>query len=423
MGFKYIRSLHLFDSDAWKRAQQKAVYQFLKYGCGWTNDATNADFDSVEFSGSDATFDGTSWVLTSAAAPFSATDVKKLILLNAPDDSVTTGVYMIKRYISATQVEIDFRADPTSEFPADNTLGTPITYRVWAHDYASPSSNGDYWRIQSPDSSNWAIEWRYYSADEAWIRIAVDGNWGGAKFIGGDSSSENDLNYGIDNGEGHGFINVIAEDNGELLLVTNTHYATQYNAFRYNYASAFMVNKFIPHGGLSLAAEEKVALFGQRTRKNNWLWERVNDNYRMTRFRSWSNYHSTYLTGYVTENINYRETSAITHKSNWPNSFRDTKTRSYDFVGPLANKEGDTLITDDLYNNELKYQKLGATQHYYVIPPVHVNFGASEASWGYLAATSPHKTLSKTSNTSKGILTYPCGWAFPWPENISFVLF
>jgi len=433
MGYKYIRSLHLFDSDTWRRAQQKATCLFLRDCCGWTNFAqniissgsfNNVAGDGVEYVGTDGRFDGTDWVLTAdSSTPFSPTDVTKLILINAPDSSVTCGVYTIKEYISSSQVKIDYRADPTSEFPPSNLGGTAITYKVWAYNYQSPASNGDYWRLESPDASNWAIEWRYYNADEAWIRVAVDGSWAGSKILGGDNNTENDLNFGIDHGEGHIFFNVIAEDNGELLLVTNTHYNTQYSKYTYDHASAFMVNKFMPHSGITLADEEKIALFGQKTRKKEWMWERISDNYRLTRFRSWSNYHSTYLTGYVSEGINYRETSAITHKSNWPNSFRDTKYRSYDFVGPLANKIGDVLITDDLNNNELKYQKLGTAQHYYVTPPVFVNFGAGEAEISTQACSVPHKTLSKTSSTSKGVLTCPCGWAFPWPEDISFILF
>jgi hypothetical protein len=420
MGYQYLRALQLLDSDAWRRVLPKVVCLFLKECCGWTVTESVASgsqsFISTEKGGSDGRFDGTDWILTAdSTTPFLATDVGKLIVLVAPDSTVlTSGVYRIKDFVSTNEIKIDYRANPSSEFPPDNTAGTPITYKVFAYTFEAPSTNGDYWRAESPHSTSWALQWNYQGTNEAYIYVAVDGDWGGGKLLGGNAGTANDLNFRISGAQDRSLIDVIVEDSGEFLLVSNHAYDDDsFNDYRAQ--QAFMVNKLTPMPDLSLADEECIALFGSRNTNDSAFWRRDYSyvDYVMSSGRVWSNSYGDYLRCHVSDLSYFRGNQSLATRSSWANSYRDTNVEEYDIIGHLVNYKGEVVKTTDNTNNSLKLRVLGTTQHYLVIPPIHVRYGASSTNIDAQTTSYPPRTLSLASATAKDYLAIQ-KYAFPY---------
>ena len=157
----------------------KAFTQFLHKVLGFTIQSTTCpagrSFTSTEKSGMGGSFGGSDWIFTGSG--FDQSDAGKIIVLEDNTNPRNAGVYVIRRYISATQIEIDFQADQyQGEFPS---AGSGINWWIYSKTYELPG-NGDQIRLQSRHTTGWALEINFttggYTA-RSYIRVATSGDW------------------------------------------------------------------------------------------------------------------------------------------------------------------------------------------------------------------------------------------------------
>jgi hypothetical protein len=135
------------------------------------------------------------WELTDSGTPFTVgSDEKKLICIVDSTNTENMGVYSIRRVISTSKVELDFRAN--KGMGEAFTASSGITWYMLAKDSNIPDTNGDWFTLRSAHASNWAIKIIRYSGYIG-LNVAVDGNWGGTKILGstvGECAIEHDAN-------------------------------------------------------------------------------------------------------------------------------------------------------------------------------------------------------------------------------------
>jgi hypothetical protein len=149
----------------------------------WTETVTNSGFVLTQPTGG---LNG--WVLEEkTTTPFVINqDEEKFVLIVDPTNDVNNGWYMIRRVISTSKVELDFKAagDNGEAFTA---VASGLTWYMTANDFEIPSTNGDLFRLDSPSAQGWSIEIaraETFFDETLSTRVAVNGNWGGGKIIG-----------------------------------------------------------------------------------------------------------------------------------------------------------------------------------------------------------------------------------------------
>lgn len=143
----------------------------------WTEDVVDAGFVLTQPTGG---LDG--WVMTEGTTtPFTiGTDEGKFVVVVDPTNDVNNGVYIIKQVLSTSEVLLDFKAD-IDNGEAFTAVAGGLTWYMFAPNYNIPNTDGSYFRLQSPHTTNWAIELAREDTfyNEKWkIRVCVDGNWG-----------------------------------------------------------------------------------------------------------------------------------------------------------------------------------------------------------------------------------------------------
>lgn len=160
------------------------------------------------------------WVLTdSVYGSFSQAMVGRVVCVVDPANEVNNGVYRVIRLVSANAVELDFRGDPNNGEAFTAVSG--LTWYMWADDYQLPQTSGDLGRLDSPHSSGWAIEFRKYGSmvanAEVEIFVAVDGNWGGSRIIGG-----KEIGFSTSNIRDGGYLCMEVDTDGDYLNMWST---------------------------------------------------------------------------------------------------------------------------------------------------------------------------------------------------------
>lgn len=168
----------------------KCLALFLQNCCGFTNasesTAAGSFFStynsgvngSINPTGSDKDFEDTT------AASFVAGDVGKWLLVYDNVNPRNSGWYAITALVSASKVTIDFRS-AAAEYPTQNT-GANLSWWLASNSIDCPTSDGDYWRLQTPHAAGWELEvkLRDTSNNRGLVaRVATDGNWGGDRIL------------------------------------------------------------------------------------------------------------------------------------------------------------------------------------------------------------------------------------------------
>jgi hypothetical protein len=146
--------------------------------------SASKSFTSTERSGTGGVFSGTNFEFSGPSSSFLASDKDKYLIVKDNANPRNGGVYRIRKYISDTVIEIDYRAG-TLEFPL---ASTGMSWWICGANYQLPQYYGDYVRLQSRHSTGWAIElkWDIYNpTGYSWemnlllFRVATNGNWAG----------------------------------------------------------------------------------------------------------------------------------------------------------------------------------------------------------------------------------------------------
>lgn len=191
MSSRWMRDVCVCENDdSYIYWHMKAHTVFLQNVMGYTFQSSNCpagrSFVSTEKNGTGGSFGGADWIFTAPGGSFVQADAGKYLVVRDDTNPRNGGIYRIRRYISGTQVEIDFRSDPYNEWP---TASTGITWWVYALGYQAPAVN-DYVRLQSRHATGWALEYKAYPIATSHtyiisIRVAIDGDWGGSKILPG----------------------------------------------------------------------------------------------------------------------------------------------------------------------------------------------------------------------------------------------
>lgn len=190
----WMREVYIpeLDNRAGIRTSMKLLAYFLRYCCGFTNCTESVSVGGQHFWSHEKTgagtgsFSGTDFVFSATGAPFASTDRDKWLVVQDSTNRRNAGVYRIKGYTDSGNIIIDFRSAP-NEYP---TASTGLSWWILGSSFELPSTQGDYFRCQSPHSTGWAVQMTYIN----WyggmggvcinrITVAVDGNWAGGKIL------------------------------------------------------------------------------------------------------------------------------------------------------------------------------------------------------------------------------------------------
>lgn len=195
MARHWIRSRRMYDfTGVGDRAIAKQLVIFIEDVLGYTFQAkqeTTGSWTSTEHGGTGGVFSGSDFVFTDAGGTFLQSDVTKWLFVKDTANPTNSGWYKITKFNSSTSINIDFR---TQTFPL---ASTGITWKVFADNYQLMSET-DYYRLQSPHVSGWAIEFSIGSSYNMVIRVAFDGNWSGSRICScGTREDLYYINYGL----------------------------------------------------------------------------------------------------------------------------------------------------------------------------------------------------------------------------------
>ena len=154
----------------------------------WTKDVVDAGYIITQPTGG---LDG--WVLTDAGATFTNLAAGNFVCVVDATNAVNNGVFRIIQVISATQVELDFRADDNNGEAF--TAASGLTWFGWGAGFEIPATDGDWFRLNSPHATTWGIEMTrsaWSTTVEMDIRVAVDGDWTGSKMLSGKETGFDD---------------------------------------------------------------------------------------------------------------------------------------------------------------------------------------------------------------------------------------
>jgi len=181
MSSRWLREITYDYSGVNTNWWRKAYSLWLRYVMDFTfqteSVAGGNSWVSTEKNGTGGAFAGATYSFTDAAATFVIADQGKYLIINDNTNPVNAGIYKIRRYVSSTEIEIDFRAG-YQEYPI---ASSGLAWRICAGDYQVPAAEGDYVRLQSRHSTGWAVELtRTVSLHYAIIfRVATNGSWSG----------------------------------------------------------------------------------------------------------------------------------------------------------------------------------------------------------------------------------------------------
>jgi len=152
---------------------------FLEKCCGYTfvsESVNTGSFRSTEKTGTGGAFAGSTFTFTRSGgdSTFASTDLGKWILILDATNPVNCGWYRIIGYTDANTIAIDFRSLP-SEYPV---AASSLSWWLMADNYANPSSDGNYIRLQTPHADGWQIQlMATYSGNELALRLSLNGDW------------------------------------------------------------------------------------------------------------------------------------------------------------------------------------------------------------------------------------------------------
>jgi len=205
-------------NDSLKGWPAKAFACFVRYVLGFTFQAENysgaESWTTTVKNGTNGALSGTDFLFTDAtAASFVQADFQRWILIEDNTNPENSGMYLIKRVVSSSVVEIDFATAPT-EFP---TAASSLNWWIVGEDQELPSSN-DWVRLQSRHTTGWAIQILHYEGFyfEMQFKVSVDGQWATTGKVLGDASGDSPLfSFSHSNGSAWDKLYVEADYDGE----------------------------------------------------------------------------------------------------------------------------------------------------------------------------------------------------------------
>jgi len=231
---------------------------FLRYVAGYTFQSESVaggnSFFSYEKTGTTGSFSGTSFVFTGTG--FASTDVYKYLFVRDDSNDINCGCYPITRYVSPTQIWIDFGGFRT-QFPS---AGSNISWWIVSDSYQRPVAHLDWCRLQSP--AGWAIQWYvvnpFGDQQDAGIITSLDGTWGTRQInIYGSP-------YGLifNNGGGPQSQRIMwhleAEKTGSYLILFDINFYTQgaNPSWYFGYVSGYTMSAITPIGATAYSPYE-----------------------------------------------------------------------------------------------------------------------------------------------------------------------
>jgi len=383
----------------------KATAIFLQNVMGYTFQSTNCgagrSWVSTEKNGTNGSFGGSDWIFTeSSSEPFSTSDADKYLVVRDDTNPRNGGIYRIRRYISSTQVEIDFKSDFYYEWP---TASTGISWWVVARTYELPSAHGDQVRLQSRHSTGWAVELNYHSTYNAvWVRVAVTGDWGGKVITSGSPS----LGYGFTTTSSScGAIwNAEGDYDGEWLhlWLKQVDYNTSFDESVGGVCGGIMISRIDPiESGHS--SDELLVVCGNTNAGflTAWLqngFNRSTDDRSSGHVAAWSDNLNSVLDGYMLESTAAGWGNGFSH-----NYYRQPNRR----IGNKIELVQGTIVILDPNNVKASYQILGRIKGHYTSRAFCSGLGR--------CGTIGYRHLPLTKDSSKDLLMIQDGWIIAWP--------
>lgn len=160
--------------------QSKLLCWWMYNILGYTNFAQSVSSGSYDPTGA-AT--GTNGALSNANfnlvdstyGAFAAGDVGKWVLIKDLTNPSNSGWYLITAFVDANTVTIDFRSG-ASEYP---TTASSLSWWMIAEDANLPDTVGDYWRLRTPHTDAWEIEFELES-NYLRVRVSLNADWTGS---------------------------------------------------------------------------------------------------------------------------------------------------------------------------------------------------------------------------------------------------
>jgi hypothetical protein len=398
----------------------KLAYFFLKYSCGWTDESQYVQGSDQSYignatgseiiTGSDGEFLASTWSFqdTIATNPFIAgTHEGDYLCVVDSTNKVNSSVFPIKKVYSTSKVDIDFKADfDNAEYP---TAASGLTWYVIPKNYELPNTVGDWWRLQSPHATNWALKVAHKETSRVGIQVAVDGNWTGSKLIGGGSDTTDGSFYLTSYGNNRFHIfDMIVESTGKLLFIGV--WSGYMNSGHLDHYQNLIVNEITPTE--TMEAYEEIALLAPAVAHETVPF-RDNADSKFGLFRTWNEEVQQPSTGYM---IEYTTSESGINSENSPlasNPFRPIGNRDAtpgQRVGKLINYSGDVLVAD-VESAARDFRVVGYTSEYRVCSALHTGYGCRV---DYVGEQRWRGPMALTVSSARDWLYHSNGLCLPW---------
>jgi len=226
MSSRWLRFFHMPEQGV--SFLHKVISLFLAKCMDYTvqaNVSVSGDWFSTEKNGTTGSFSGSDWNFTDSSAPFVAGDRGKYLVVRDNSNPENAGIYYIRKFNSATSIEIDFLTVP-DEYPK---ASTGLSWWIIGKDYQMPATN-DYCRLRSRHTTQWALQLEIkQNANWLYCGVSVDGQWETTGRILNTTYNQNPLIYG-DTGAGDDSLVFLEGDyDGEWLNATYSLIGDAYN--------------------------------------------------------------------------------------------------------------------------------------------------------------------------------------------------
>lgn len=392
------------------RCHMKAYAMFLEYVCGFTfqtETVATRSYRSYSKSGTQGAFNGTDWTFSDASNPFDVSDVDgyggvySYIVIkdnsSASNALRNSGVYKVRRYISAGQIEIDYQADLSSEFPfASSNLSW------WIFKSGSePNTNGHYITLQSPHATGWAVkitDFEGYAGPGYTPSFSADGNWGGIKVQNGPKISISNGNLGTDY-----IFHMWAADDGSYIYAgvreSNSEGGVNDQTTTTN---GFAVTEIDPvESGHS--AEELIAFMAGNYGSANSFVNFDADSEGIGQAYIWSDIGQRFVNAYPCD-LSYSG-DGVSFKNWW---LREVNWR----IGGKLQVQDGLMLVMDYQNSQDHYAYYGRYKHWKFINRLQASDAADTT--GY------HINIPVNYGGTRNYFLLRDGWLLPWPNITPF---
>jgi len=392
--------------DWWRKAIPLWIRYVMNYSLQVENCGAGRSYVSTEKNDTDGVFSGSDYLFTTTVHKFASSDVGKYLIVRCDSAPKNGGIYLITKFITDQQIQIDFRAG-YQEYP-DSATGA--LWWICGPTYQIPAI-GEYVRLQSRHSTGWALEWTH--GDWAYygqaVRVAPNGNWSD-KIIGtfygawptGDSRDYTGFWTAYSGGAGRWTFWAEGDfENCEWLRIWDQ--ALEQGSQLPGMIHAISIERVSPvESGHS--DDELIVLRGGaivNTGEQRDTGDRNYDSVR-ARGRTWSVLLNGEVTGYVSDYSYSGFVNGFAMSIKEPNWRRDGKLEAF---------VGSPYLADE--NNAAgAYQLLGFLKGHWTIPNLPTNqFGGS---WNHNYGRDTHRMVPMNMNGDKDLLMLCDGFCIAW---------